>query len=160
MPSRGGTSRYRRVRAIPVWVTTPATVQALKTLVEPGGARTIYAYDNAEFCTSTTYPGGVVITATPDQRRRTTRLPVQKSGGPKLVDLAYAYTFDASGADGTLVTSRTDASSAAVSAKGTGGVWQTYNYDTLNSLTRALETKVTGGTASSALRAAARPARS
>lgn len=60
-----------------------------------------------------------------------------------LLDLTYAYTSGSSGADGSLIASRTDVSAAAVSANGTGGVKQNFTYDGRDRLTRALETKVT-----------------
>ncbi|WP_307679905.1 RHS repeat-associated core domain-containing protein [Streptomyces sp. V4I2] len=91
----------------------------LKTLKDPAGRSTGYAYNNNDVRTTTTYPGNTVQTVTPDESGRPKTI---KTTSPKgtLVNLAYTYAYGAANTDGTKIRTSTDAVAATKT---------TYSYD-------------------------------
>jgi RHS repeat-associated protein len=113
----------------------------LTSLAEPGGSCTgtvtkctTFGNDDNGRRTTTTYPGGTVMTTTYDASGRATRVRTV-NGIDVLTDLQYSYTSGTS--DRSVVQTRTDVNAGAVF---------TYGYDSSNRLTSAREA-VSGSTA-------------
>jgi len=112
----------------------------LTSVTEPGGSCTAtisgcttFTYDANNTRTQTTYPGGSVLTrGNTDAAGRSLSYLGRAGDGTVVMDLAYTYTTG-SGADSTLLQSRTNRLAPG------GAATQTYTYDTRNRLTRALE---------------------
>ncbi|WP_435807822.1 RHS repeat-associated core domain-containing protein [Streptomyces parvulus] len=102
-------------------------VNKLTELKDPTGKKTTYKYNNNDFRTTTTYPGGTVQSVTPDKSSRPEKI---KATSPKgtLVDLAYSYSN--AGKDGTKIRTRTDAVT---------GLKTTYTYDSAGRFSYARE---------------------
>lgn len=130
----------------------------LTALAEPGGscpttgtgtACTRFGYNANGVRTTTTYPGGVVQTATVDKSGRPTRILAQKPGSPAISDLSYSYTAagqTGTAADRSLVQTRTSTVSITAGAPSAtpNGAVTTYGYDNLSRLTAVNERTGTG----------------
>ena len=108
----------------------------LKDLYEPGGSCTgtislctTLGYDNNGSRTTTTYPGGTVMTATLDDSGRVKEIKAIHSA-TTISDFAYIYGGDTLATDTSQVTSRTDNVASRVT---------TYTYDIANRLGLAVE---------------------
>ena len=106
----------------------------LTSLAEPGGSCTgtislctTFGNDNNGNRTTTTYPGGTVMTSTLDASGRATEVKTVNSASTVLTD--YKYTYTKAGSDTELAQTRTD----------TSGKVTTYGYDAKNELTSAVE---------------------
>jgi RHS repeat-associated protein len=107
-------------------------------LAEPGGSCTgtvskctRYEYNGNDARTKITYPGGTTVNyLNIDASGRPLQYKATKSTGQVFMDFTYNYT--GGNGDTSLVQSRSDATVA-------GSAVQTYTYDGLNRLTRALE---------------------
>ncbi|MET9221546.1 RHS repeat-associated core domain-containing protein [Streptomyces sp. NPDC003300] len=108
------------------------TAGRLTTLKDPSGATTSYGYNNDDTRTTTTYPGNTVQTVTLDNSNRPKAIKTVH-GTTTLTDLAYTYTSGPSGADGTLIHTRTDNIADGNNMAATA----TYTYDSQNRLTDA-----------------------
>lgn len=119
----------------------------LTSLAEPGGSCTgtaakctTYAYNANDVRTQITYPGGTTVQMLNiDASSRPLQYKAVNSASAVLMDFTYSYTR--AGADTGMVQTRSDATVA-------GTAVQTYSYDGLNRLTRALEKVGTTATAS------------
>ncbi|MGA5499245.1 RHS repeat-associated core domain-containing protein [Streptomyces cinereoruber] len=106
----------------------------LTELLDPGGKKITYAYNNNDKRTKTTYPGGTTQSITLDASNRPTAIKAV-SGTATLVDLAYTYKYGTGGTtDGTKIRTRKD---------NTTQVTTTYGYDSQGRLTR-VEPQKTG----------------
>ncbi len=112
----------------------------VSSIADPGGSCTsnptskciTFGYDNNGTRTTTTYPGGVTMTVTPDNSGRVKEITARNSSAT-LND--YSYNYLKGTTDQTLAQSRTDNTNASA---------VNYSYDSLNRLTNA-----TQGTAAS-----------
>ncbi|MFC8829669.1 RHS repeat-associated core domain-containing protein [Streptomyces sp. NPDC057137] len=107
----------------------------LTELKDPADKTTIYAYNDNDRRTKTTYPGGTTQSVTLDNSGRPTATKAT-SGTTTLIDLAYTYGYGTGGAtDGTKIRTRTDKAAARTTA---------YTYDAQERLTYAKETDTAG----------------
>jgi len=120
----------------------------LVSVAEPGGSCTgtingctRFTYDANDARTTTTFPGGTVSERRSiDAAGRPADFYARAGNGTVVMDFTYTYTSPAG--DTALVQSRTDRLAPG------GAAVQTYSYDGLNRLTRALEKTGTTPTAS------------
>ena len=120
----------------------------LVNLAEPGGSCTgtvsrctTYEYNEADVRKKITYPGGTVVEMLDiDASGRPLRYTSRNAAGTTVMDLRYSFV-PAGRPDSAQVQSRTDALVA-------GSAVQSYSYDGLNRLTRALEKVGADATAS------------
>ncbi|MFJ8938802.1 RHS repeat-associated core domain-containing protein [Streptomyces sp. NPDC102365] len=109
-------------------------VNKLIELKDPQNRVTTYKYNNNDFRTTTTYPGGTVHKVEPDKSSRPSTI---KATSPKgtLVDLAYTYGYGTGAAtDGEKIRSSTD---------NVTGMKTTYTYDGAGRFAYAEEKKGT-----------------
>ncbi|MFJ9720933.1 RHS repeat-associated core domain-containing protein [Streptomyces sp. NPDC101213] len=107
-------------------------VNKLKELKDPQGRITKYGYNNNDFRTTTTYPGGTVQTVNPDKSSRPESIKATSPQGT-LVNLAYTYGYGTGSAtDGSKIRTSTDAVS---------GRKRTYSYDGAGRFSYAKEEK-------------------
>lgn len=119
----------------------------LVSLAEPGGSCTgtvskctRYTYDGNDVRTKITYPGGTTVNyLNVDAAGRPLQYKATTSSGSVLMD--FTYSFSGGNGDGSLVQTRSERTVA-------GTAVQTYTYDGLNRLTRALEKVGSNTTAS------------
>lgn len=100
------------------------SLNLLTELTEPAGAKTTFGYDDAYRRTRTTYPNGVVQTATYDASGKTKTVVGKKADGTVLTSFTYDYVNPATGNDTALAFKMTDAA---------GGVTN-YGYDVMDRL--------------------------
>ncbi|MFF1447711.1 RHS repeat-associated core domain-containing protein [Streptomyces sp. NPDC058274] len=107
-------------------------VNKLKELKDPQGRLTTYGYNNNDFRTTTTYPGGTVQTVNPDKSSRPETIKATSPQGT-LVNLSYTYGYGANATtDGSKIRTSTDAVS---------GLKRTYTYDGAGRFAYAKEEK-------------------
>ncbi|WP_406011206.1 DUF6531 domain-containing protein [Streptomyces sp. NBC_00637] len=107
-------------------------VNKLKELKDPQGRITTYGYNNNDFRTTTTYPGGTVQEVKPDKSSRPESIRATSPQGT-LVNLAYTYGYGTDAAtDGSKIRTSTDAVS---------GLKRTYSYDGAGRFAHAKEEK-------------------